>query len=76
MKRCYVLVRKIVENDLLQSSIKADLEARAFNMLNVHSLTDDLLGFYRINKEHFFKRTTVYAFLIFLEQIRVKFNLY
>ena len=75
-KRCYVFVREIVENHLLQSSLKADLEARAFNMLNVHSVTDDLLGFYRTNEEHFFKRTTVYFLLISLEQIRVKFNLY
>ena len=41
-------------------------------MLNVHSVTDDLLGFYRTNTEHFFRRTTVCFLVIFLEKIRVK----
>ena len=58
---------------MLQSSFKADLEARAFNMLNLHSVTDDFVGFYRTNKEYFFKRTMVY---FSLEQIRVQFKLY
>ena len=67
-----IFVRKIAENHLLQSSLKVDLEATAFNLLNVHSVTDDLLGFYRTNTEHFFRRTTVYFLVIFLEKIRVK----
>ena len=75
-KKRYVFVRKIVENHLLQRSLKADLESRAFKKLNVHSTTDELPGFYPTNKKHFFKRTTVFFLLISLEQIRVIFNLH
>ena len=42
-------------------------------MLNVHFVADYLLGFYRTNKEHFYKRTMVYFFVI---SLRVKLNLH